>query len=540
MRDIVLEQGRFFRLSAQSKTQFDKDSLKRILPEDVVEYLETEGKVTVTRLISRKSRITLGILYGRTLSLPMLSPHFLEYVPTQPYTTTATSCLVKTATDGLQIIKIYGPMSQRQWDLEICQDVYLQSRTTTPDDLVVARVVTTDGEDTRSLYTTSERVDQRGLFTFNIDPAHSRDFDDAISVDLTQDKIYVHIVDIHHQLIDKPEIEIEARRLGNTLYLSEGVYNILPSTYSDHVLSLIKGEDRLVITVEMQLDKDHHCVIESKIYSAVICVKKRYNYEEVDQLLLEGVDPVMQYLEKVSDHGGWAKGTLDVPQVSLDMDGAKVNSVRLTRRTPSHAIVETLMVKTNQLISERLQRSEYHKILERYHESSLIKLDECEPSEIVDVLTLLARLRRARYSQMHSGHFALQLKSYTHFTSPIRRSFDVLVHKVLAGIRFEEDWLGGIIDYLNDREQLIDKICQMYQQWKLMTYVEEHQWEQVEYPAEVLKVLPHGIQILILPLLMTGFIPITNCSGYQPKVCIRVHPRSFDWKHSTIEWGLSN
>ena len=529
MKDIILQQGRFFRLSSQSQTQFDKDSLKKILPEDVVEYVEVDGKVKVTGLISRKPRVTLGILLGRTLSLPMLNPHFLHYVFTRPYVIMVTGCLVETTESGVQIIKLYGPMSQRQWDLRICQDIYTISAETMKPQVEEKRGP--------SLYTTPNRVDQRGLITFNIDPPHSKDFDDAISVDVGRNKIYVHIVDIHHLLMDEPRIEMEARSLGNTLYLPEGVFNILPKSYSEHTLSLIEGEDRLVITVEMQLD-DTHQIIDSKIYPAIISVKKRYNYNEVDLLLSEGVDPVMQYLDRVSNHDGWARSTLDVPHVSLDMAGCRVSSVRLDRRTPSHVIVEALMVKTNQIISERIQTSDYHKILERYHEPSLCEQGDIPPSGISDTLAFLTRLRRAKYSQTQTGHFALRLKNYTHFTSPIRRSFDVLVHKVLAGVRFQEGWLGEIIDYLNDREQLIDKICQMYQQWKLMTYLEERRCDQAEYTAEILKIPPHGIQFVVLPLLMTGFITMPDCSKFQPGDQIRVLPHSFDWKHFSVEWRI--
>jgi ribonuclease R len=156
------------------------------------------------------------------------------------------------------------------------------------------------------------------------------------------------------------------------------------------------------------------------------------------------------------------------------------------------------------------------------------------PETIPETLLLLLRLRRARYSNTHSGHFALRLQNYTHFTSPIRRSFDVLVHKVLAGVRFHEDWLRTIIDYLNEREVVIDKIYQLYQQWKMMSYLEDRPG--VDYVAGILKVLPHGIQIIVQPLLMTGFITLDDTSEFQAKEIIRVKPVSFDWKTLVVSW----
>lgn len=522
-------QGRFFRLATHTTTHFDKPSLRTILPEDIVDYCYHEGKVNVTKIISRKRTTTYGILYGKTLSLPLLSPHFLTMISKHPYAIHPTSCLVKITTDDISIMKTYGPVSQRNWDLQICQDIYLQSAS---KDLMNARVET-PGE---PLYDFQNRVDQRELFTFNIDPIHSRDFDDAISVDIENRKIYVHIVDIHHQLLDEPNIETNARSLGNTLYLSEGVYNILPEIYSNQLLSLIEGEDRMVITVEMHLDEDHN-VIRSLIYPAWIQIKKRYCYEEVDQLLTSQISPPLEYLKTIlSNQSCWTRTTIDVPQIKLILQGFKIDSIIHTPRSLSHVIVEALMIKANQIVSERIQQSDFHKILERYHESSNVDLSIAHEG-ISETMVLLTRLRRAKYSYMDSGHFALQLKSYTHFTSPIRRSFDVLVHKVLAGVRFQEEWLGNIIDYLNDREILIDKICQLYQQWKFTTHFEDR--GRVDYPAEILKVLPHGIQFIIPTMMMTGFILMNDTTVFSPKEIIKVSPQKIDWKRISVEWVIS-
>jgi ribonuclease R len=347
-------------------------------------------------------------------------------------------------------------------------------------------------------------------------------------------KIYIHIVDIHHQIVDDPEIEAQARSLGNTLYLSEGVYNVFPEFYSNHVLSLVEGEDRLVITVEMQLGEGYD-ITEYKIYPATIRIKKRYCYEEVDQLL-ETSDPTMMFLKGILSGDSWSRSTFDIPQVKLQILHSKIDTLYQTSRTASHEIVEALMVKTNQLVSERLQTSEFHKVLERYHETTFEMDLDNPPETIPETLLLLLRLRRARYSNTHSGHFALRLQNYTHFTSPIRRSFDVLVHKVLAGVRFQEDWLRTIIDYLNEREVVIDKIYQLYQQWKMTSYLEDRPG--VDYVAGILKVLPHGIQILVQPLLMTGFITLDDTSEFQAKEIIRVKPVSFDWKTLVVSWSI--
>jgi exoribonuclease R len=528
MRDVVVIQGRFFRLATQSTTHFDKSSLRTILPEDIVDYCYHEGKVNVMKIISRKRTITYGILYGKTLSLPLLSPHFLAMISKHSYAIHPTSCLVKITTEEISIIKTYGPVSQRTWDLQICQDVYVQS---TSNDFMSARMEDPD----EPLYDFQNRVDQRELFTFNIDPAHSRDFDDAISVDIENRKIYVHIVDIHHQLLDEHDIETNARSLGNTLYLSEGVCNILPEIYSNQLLSLIEGEDRMVITVEMHLDENHN-VINSLVYPAWIQIKKRYCYEEVDQLLDSQSSPVLEYLKTIlSNQDCWRRTTIDVPQIKLIIQESKIDSIMNTPRKISHSIVEALMIKTNQIVSERIQQSDFHKILERYHETSDVDLS-ISHGGISEAMILLTRLRRAKYSHMDSGHFALQLKSYTHFTSPIRRSFDVLVHKVLAGVRFQEEWLGNIIYYLNDREILIDKICQLYQQWKFTTYIEDR--GRVVYHAEILKVLPHGIQFIISSMMMTGFILLDDTTTLSPKDIIKVSPQKIDWKRISLEWVI--
>lgn len=524
--DIVVSQGRFLRLSGESMTLFSLNSLRKILPGDVVEYEKEGNLTTVVRILDRERMITYGILYGKTLSLPLMSSQFLHYSKSSSYASAPLSCLVKLVDNEVNILKTYGPVCSRSRDLEICRDIYSQSAKKGVEPRL--------GNPVSSFYDREERADHRDLYTLNIDPPQSKDFDDAISVDVERRVVYVHIVDIHHLFLDYPHLETRSLALGNTLYLPEGNYNILPDECSEDLFSLVEGMDRRVITVEFVLDSKFD-VERSEVYPSLIRVKRRYHYEEVDKLILEGGDSRIDFLSRLSENkASWPRSSLDIPQVCLKVSGCLLKEVERERRTPSHLIVETLMIKTNQVISERLRKTDYGINLERYHEKTgdldLTKI----PSEESELIALRSRLRRAKYSASESGHFALNLKSYTHFTSPLRRSFDVLVHRVLAGVRFDPSWIEEMVEYLNERGELTDRLCRFYQDLKILTYLERGGG--VEYEAVVLKVKPDGMQFFIQDLHLKGYISLPAVIIPEEKSGIRVLFKGVDWKTLTPFW----
>ena len=132
---------------------------------------------------------------------------------------------------------------------------------------------------------TDEYHDLTHLDTFNVDPINSKDFDDAISLDETNNIIYVHIVDAHEQIIPSSTIDINSFLSSFTLYLPEHIENILPEEYAEFKLSLVKNEVRKTITFEYLIDPETQNIVNYKIYKSSIIIKNRYNYDEFNKII---------------------------------------------------------------------------------------------------------------------------------------------------------------------------------------------------------------------------------------------------------------
>lgn len=499
MEGVIEKNGPYFRLKGEELTRFDKVSLRKILPDDVVRYEFEDRCVKVQSIIERKREITIGIVFAKTLSLPLLNPNFLQFIDIR-YVTEATFCLVNIQPDGkIEIVKYYSKLQDRGRDREMCHDLFLLSVDHEPFTNLVTK-------HSNHMYMLNKRIDQRSFQTFNIDPAHSKDFDDAISVDIENNIVYIHIVDINYHLTTKPQLERRAFGLGNTLYLPEGNLNSIPDEFSEIRFSLIEGKDREVITVELRLDYDGN--IENYfVYPAVITIKKRYSYETATSELETSL--YLRYLSKLLENPVWKHSNNPdvVKRLIINPDSGELERAEPYQSVRANKIIEALMIKTNVIISCHLDL--FGVTLERFHETSGASLPTPDLSE-ADFINRIRRLKRAEYSSGSVGHYALGELRYTHFTSPIRRAFDILVHKALAGTLVENP--EGIITYINQRSKLTDDIERLYTKLKLLTYFDTHR-DKV-YRGEVVSVRETGAQVYIPEFGHRDFLRIIN-SGLE-------------------------
>lgn len=316
------------------------------------------------------------------------------------------------------------------------------------------------------------RVDCRAHNVITIDPDDAKDFDDAICIEKhghDQWRLWVHIADVSHYVRPGGALDAEARKRGNSTYLVDRVIPMLPEALSNELCSLKPSVDRLTKCVEFVLSKDGH-VVSSKFYAAVIHSKRRFTYQEAFATLQR--PPQGEIEERLHDahalaqkvrHLRFKNGSLDLDfpenKIRLDERGRVLRIERL-ENDASHQLIEEFMLLANEAVAGRLMalnrpsvyrihESPKEKKLNDYRDDVLSHHVPCgnlnyrpEVQRLLSRLTTLSigpalkigflrSLMRARYAVEPLGHYGLAKTKYTHFTSPIRRYADLVVHRAL-------------------------------------------------------------------------------------------------------------
>lgn len=319
------------------------------------------------------------------------------------------------------------------------------------------------------------REDRRDLFTFTIDPTDARDFDDAISIEREGGgyRLWVHIADVSHYVPWDSVVDVEARQRATSVYLVDRVLPMLPEHLSNVICSLNPGEDRLTFTVEMLLDKTG-LVEQYRLYPSVIRSDLRCDYDQVQGWLDRGDFPdavIEQHIRDFHQVAGEihkrriTRGGLDFEtveaRVRLDDAGRPVDVV-LRSRTDATNMIEEAMILANEVVARHMTAAKAPMVY-RIHEEpdadalsqvavvlkefgypisdlhgaspktfqKIVAFAHGRPEERLVNSLLLRALERARYVDYLGSHFGLASDAYCHFTSPIRRYPDLIVHRLL-------------------------------------------------------------------------------------------------------------
>jgi ribonuclease R len=353
------------------------------------------------------------------------------------------------------------------------------------------------------------RVDLRDIPTFTIDGEKARDFDDAVSIQKEKDgamKLYVSISDVSHYVEEGTVLDEEAYLRGTSVYFPDRAIPMFPPELSNEICCLQPNSDRLTLTVELQYDARGN-EKGVRFYPSVIRSSERLTYTIVKKVLLDddvalkkrysAIVPSLEWMADLSQRlrqKRIERGALDFdlpePEIILDLQGETEGVIRAERNL-AHQIIEDFMIAANEAVAHFLEENGVPSIY-RIHEppkgeavdefrrfvSQLghkMKKDAEDPSkELQRVLLevkgrpeervvnniLLRSMKWAKYSSNNVGHFGLASKSYTHFTSPIRRYPDLIVHRILKRVlskkdgRASEEVLARRAEHLSHRERV--------------------------------------------------------------------------------------
>ncbi len=489
---------------------------KTILPNDKVQYTINENNmIEIQSLLDRAPQIHLGIVKeiasgNMHLIVPGL-PKYVEIIcPTIEDVKISSACIVEFTLYETKIIKQYDDIRNRANDKDLFTTLYEMSNREKITPIYKEETPYIDVESIKDL---------TQLNTITVDPVGSKDQDDAISV--LDNKIYVHIVDAHSQIEPSSEEDVNSLNKSFTLYLSEKITNILPDKMAEDALSLKQGTHRKTITVEYEIDPVTYDILNTHIYRGMIEVKKRHNYETY----MSELDPLL-----VGFCNHWKYNSLPLPNVVYDVDketGELIETRCVYNNDIAHKIIETLMIMTNLTISKYTNST----IPQRFHDKIKKKIDVLKytNNEAINALLSIKNYKTAVYDDLQKGHFGLGLDTYTHFTSPIRRYADVVVHRYLCGMGYGN--LQEVLTHINKRENMVEKIVENYRRVKLMSYFEKNR-ERV-WKGFVLYMTQIGACVVLEENLFECFVFINE--KYQTGMRMSVKINAVDWINLNVK-----
>ena len=403
----------------------------------------------------------------------------------------------------------------------------------------------------------SKRDDLRGLPLVTIDGESARDFDDAVYCESVAGggwRLLVAIADVSSYVKPGSAIDTEARKRSTSVYLPRHVVPMLPKALSNDLCSLVPGRDRLVLAVDMQVSQEGE-ILGYKFFEGIMRSAARLTYTRVSALVDEGrakglSDSVRGSLTSLHqcylalDRAREQRGGLDfeTSEAELVFDGGEVREVRAAVRHTSHRMIEEAMIAANVCAASLLDEAELPLLFRVHPPPSGEKLEALLETlnllganlREIDLDTLNALIRRlservspdfltavvlramqqAVYSPTNQGHFGLGLDRYAHFTSPIRRYPDLMVHRAikqkLCVARQAESHMGKLQELgahcsLKEREA---EACERdVRAWYLADYADRHIGD--SFHGTITGVTSFGLFVLLDELLVEGLLHIS-------------------------------
>ena len=425
------------------------------------------------------------------------------------------------------------------------------------------------------------RTDFRPLVTVTIDGEHARDFDDAITLEQLPNGNYwlgVHIADVAHYVAEGSALDEEAYERGTSVYFPERAVHMFPAELATGLCSLNPHIDRLVQSCLMEIDRRGQ-VVRYELHDGVIHSNERMTYTDVNAILTDrdaGVRtkyaPLVPLFEQMHElfgilnHRRRRRGSIDFdlkePEIILD-DQGMVEQIVALERNVAHRIIEEFMLVANETVAQHLDENGVPSLFRIHEDPDPLKVEEFEqfiatlgyslaapkgavkprhfqklvermrgtPQEKPIAFLMLRTMQKARYDPSNMGHFGLAAESYTHFTSPIRRYPDLIVHRTLresrqarmSEDRREEltDELPEIARHTSDRERRADDAERELVQWKKVRFMADKVGD--EFLGYITGVSSFGLFIELVEHFVEGLVHVSTMADDYYRFVERAH-----------------
>jgi len=412
------------------------------------------------------------------------------------------------------------------------------------------------------------RSDFRSLPTVTIDGEHARDFDDAITIEKLPNGNFwlgVHIADVSHYVQEGSALDREAYDRGTSVYFPERAVHMFPSELATGLCSLNPRVDRLVQSCFMEVDRRGQ-VVRHEFHDGVINSNERMTYTAVngiltdrDPALMKQYAPLVPMFElmqepfQILNDARRRRGSIDfdLNEAEVIMDeGGVVEAIIALQRNVAHRLIEEFMLLANETVASYLEAQHAPALYRIHEEPDILKVAKFEefisgfgyslaapanalrprhfqklierihgkPEEKPIAFLMLRTMQKARYAPENLGHFGLAAPSYTHFTSPIRRYPDLVVHRALRAARLglltdeaREEWteeLPEIARHTSEMERRADEAERELVQWKKVKFMADKVGD--EFEGYVTGVAAFGLFIELIEHFVEGMVHVST------------------------------
>lgn len=425
------------------------------------------------------------------------------------------------------------------------------------------------------------RTDFRTKLTVTIDGEHARDFDDAITLERLDNGLFrlgVHIADVAHYVPEGSALDVEAYERGTSVYFPERAVHMFPAELATGLCSLNPHVDRLVQSCVMDIDR-RGTVVGYTLHDGVIHSDERMTYTDVAAILTDGNPELMARYERVVpmfesmrelfeilNRRRRRRGSIDFdlkePEIVLDDQGL-VEEIIAAERNVAHRIIEEFMLVANETVAQHLDDTDTPTLYRVHEEPDPLKVAQFEefvstlgytlnappenvkprdfqklvermrgtPEEKPIAFLMLRTMQKARYDPSDLGHFGLAASSYTHFTSPIRRYPDLLVHRTLresrhgrmSGERREEliEDLPEMARHTSEMERRADDAERELMQWKKVRFMADKVGD--EFDGYITGVSAYGLYIELIEHFVEGMVHVSTMADDYYRFVEKAH-----------------
>lgn len=537
----------------------------------ILRVVQRSGKKYISKLSGFKNKINIFNLKGDNFYLLNINSGY------QNYDEVSYVRFVKFVENTYYFESIEKKIIGNDIDLDIIMDTFSLENNFPDKVLNEAKLLSGIPKD-------NERKDLRNNLTYTIDGDDAKDFDDAIEINKKGENylLKVHIADVASYIQENSEIDKEAYKRSNSVYFPKLVIPMLPEKLSNDLCSLKSNVDRNVITIELEIDLEGN-ILYYYIYKSLINSKYRLTYSEVEDFLLDGKESKNIQGKELKDNLIVARELSNILRKRnirnkyIDFSLKKISMVLNSKndlgnyfvenQKLSENIIENFMLLANEFVADFfINRNEetifrihakpsantLNEIKDEFSKFGLLKdnlknnifdyINEINnTNKEIYVRELIKKLGRAKYSNERIGHFSTGKEHYLHFTSPIRRYADLIVHRRLYETLFNKESsnvnLEKISNHISENEKKSNLMQWKYQDLKVLKYFHRKKLDDF-YEALIVDIKEEKIFVAIEKLLnYVGYfqIPSNSRKKYRIGSGIKVRIKNIDWFNMKIK-----